>query len=175
MWILIVLIIIILVPILAIANESDENKKYKKEMEPYEKTNNAMASIRCNHITGLPLTENQECIVSFCQDKIVTESNNSTFKLDLSKILDMNIKTTQEIQNSIGDAAMGYFFLGTLGATLGTQKQINRVFMILYKNKEDKESGIAFDLGNNINNLKYTSNYIEAFNTQIRKAKEVEL
>ena len=47
--------------------------------------------------------------------------------------------------------------------------------MILYKNKEDKESGIAFDLGNNINNLKYTSNYIEAFNTQIRKAKEVEL
>ena len=144
-------------------------------MEPYEKMNNAMASIKCNHIAGLPLTENQECIVSFCQDKIVTESNNSTFKLDLSKILDMNIKTTQEIQNSIGNAAMGYFFLGTLGATLGTQKQINRVFMILYKNKEDVESGIAFDLGNNINNFKYTSNYIDAFNTQIRKAKEIEL
>ena len=173
MWILIILIAIIA---LVVAGKIDNKRAYDKELKPYEQKNNAMASIKCNHITGLLLAESKECIVSFCSDKIVIESNNQVFKLDLSKIIDMNIKTTQEIQNSISDAAMGYFLFGTLGAAaLGSVKQTSRVFIIIYKDKKDEDKCITLDLGNDLNNLKYTNNYVEAFNEQILKAKEIEL
>lgn len=176
MWILIILIFIILIPILAMASEHDEKKKYQKEMEPFEKKYNAMASGRCNHIYGLHLSEGKQCIINFCPEKLVIESDGLVFNLKIIKIVDMNVKTSQEIQNSISNAAMGAFLLGPLGAALmGSKVQINRVFMIIYKDKEGEEKCMAFDLGNNINNLTYANNYIEAFNKQIRESKEVDL
>lgn len=175
MWIIFIIILIVAIPIVAIISESNENKKKNKEMSPYKEKNNAILSEKCWHLTGLPLTERKECIVSLCKDKIIVETGNIIYNLPLNKIKDLNIMTSKEIQNSISNAVAGSMLFGPLGVVLmGSSTQINRIFTIIYTNKEDSNICLSFDLGDNIENFQGTQKYIESLKTKMSK-KEVEL
>ena len=88
----------------------------------------------------------------------------------------MNIKTSKEIQNSISGAISGYMILGAVGAILNsTITDIHKFFLIIYKNKENENQCISFDMKNNVEIFKNISNYIEAYKIGITNKKEIEL
>lgn len=138
---------------------------------------NAEYSMELNHICGLPLAENSKCIVHLCNNNnIVIESVGNIFKLQDNRITDMNIKTSKEVKNSISGAVGGAILLGPIGAFLGgSSTDFHRFFIIIYKNKEDKEQCISFDLKDDLKIYKEIYNYIEQFKNNITEKKEIEL
>lgn len=133
-------------------------------------------SMELNHVCGLPLAENSKCIVHLCNNNIVIESSGNIFKLQDNKIIDMNIKTSKEVKNSISGAVGGAILLGPIGAFIGgSSTDFHRFFIIIYKNKEDKEQCISFDLKDDLKLYKEIYNYIEEFKNNITKKEEIEL
>ncbi len=156
-----------------------ENKKKQKEKNGIEekgKQYNAEYFAKIKHICGLPLAENSECIIYLCNNQIVIESVGNIFKLQNDKIIDISIKTSKEVKNSISGAVGGYILLGPIGAFLnGSTTEFYRFLIIIYKNKENKEQCISFDLKDDLNVYKEISNYIEQFKNNITEKKEIEL
>ncbi len=181
MWFLIIFFIIVIILFMkSIDNIVLENRKEKKEKEDIIQKGiskyDAIFSTKINHISGLSLAENSECIIYLCKDLIVVESAGNVFKLQINRILDMNIKTSKEIQNSISGAISGYMILGAVGAILNsTITDIHKFFLIIYKNKENEKQCISFDMKNNVEIFKNISNYIEAYKIGITNKKEIEL
>lgn len=88
----------------------------------------------------------------------------------------MNIKTSKEVQNSISGAVGGAILLGPIGAFLGgTSTEFHRFFIIIYKNKENQNKCISFDMKEDINAYKQIYNYIEKFKASITNKNEIDL
>lgn len=156
-------------------SNTDKNKK-NKNIEEKMIEYNSIFTTEINHICGLPLAEETKCFLNLCYDEIIIESSGKTFKLNKKNIMDMNIKTSKEVQNSISGAVGGAMLLGAIGAFLyGTTTDFHRFFIIIYKNKEDKEQCISFDIKDNIKVFKEISNYIEDFKNNMLDNEEIEL
>lgn len=156
-------------------NREEKNKRENITKEGLEKYN-AIFSTEVNHICGLPLSENSKCIMHLCNNEIVIESASNIFRLYSDKIMDMNIKTSKEVQNSISGAVGGAILLGPIGAFLGgSSTEFHRFFIIIYKNKENKEQCISFDMKEDLKALKGIYNYIEEFKNNIQEKGEIEL
>lgn len=153
--------------------EKQKNENIKQQgLENY----NAIYSAETNHICGLPLAENSKCIIHLCDNQIVVESVGNIFKLQHNKIMDMNIKTSKEVQNSISGAVGGYMLLGPIGAFLGgSTTDFHRFFIIIYKNKNNKEECISFDMKDDMKAFKEIREYIQGFKNNITEKKEIEL
>ncbi|MFR8103478.1 MAG: hypothetical protein ACLVAK_07885 [Clostridia bacterium] len=180
MWFAIILFILFIIYTIFFFNyHYKENKKIQEEKETLRKKGrqyNAIYQGKYYHVCGLPLAENSECILYLCNDKIVIESYGNIFKLQKDKILDINTKTSKEIQNSISNAVGGAMLLGPIGAFLtGTSTEFHRFFIIIYKNKENKEQCISFDMKDDMNKLKITNQYIKDFKSRISNKQEIDL
>lgn len=152
--------------------------KRKKNNELKEKGSNynSIFSTEVNHISGLPLAENSKCIMHLCDNQIVIESTNNIYKLSKNNILDMNIKTSQKVENSISGAIAGYMTLGLGGAALGgSTTEIHRFFMIIYKNKENIRQNLSFKINSDIKTYQPIYNYIEKFKNNLENKTEIEL
>lgn len=180
MWFAIIFLGLLIVYLVwAINVNIKETKKNIQEKNNIQKEGNkyhSEYSVKINHVSGLPLAESSECILHLCNNQIVVETTSEIYKVQQSKIIDMNIKTSKEIQNSISGAVGGYMLLGALGAYLGgSSTEFHRFFIIVYKDKEDKQQYISFDMKDNLKIYKQIYNYIENFKNNIINKKEVEL
>ena len=153
-------------------------KGYANKIEQEEniinkgKEYNAIYSGKFWHICGLSLAENSECILHLGEEKIVIESKSNIYNLHLNKILDMNIKDSKEVQNSISGAVGGALLFGPIGAFLGgTSTELHRFFIIIYRNKNNEEKCISFDMKDNLESLKHIYRYIENYNKHKEKRK----
>lgn len=121
----------------------------KSLLAPYER------KVNCIHFTGLPVPENAECVLCFDADKLSIESLGTTFNLPYNKIVQMAVKTNEEIQkqyvSNAGGAVGGALLFGPIGAMIGgrirTLETKNRYYylMIAYKTENDMKY-IAFDV-----------------------------
>lgn len=157
---------------------SNEKKKEEEKeiiIQDKMKKHNAFFSCNMKHINGLPLSENSNGILYLCDNQIIIEGTGEIFKLSKNKILDMNIKTSKEVQNSISDAAFGYLLMGTIGAALNASAtEYHRFLFIVYKGKNDEEKCISLDIQKN-KDVENIVNYIEEFKNNINDKKETEL
>lgn len=176
---MILFIIIMVIPIAIFALWLDgylKKKKNDEECQEGREKFNSIFSTKIKHICGLPLAENSDCILHLCNDEIVIDGTGSIMRLQKSRILDMNIKTSKEVQNSISGAVGGAMLLGPIGAFLaGSSTEFHRFFIIIYKNKENVEQCISFDMGVDTNALKGIYDYIEEFKNNITEKEEIEL
>lgn len=159
-------------------NVKKSEEKHQKEDDINKKGNeyNAVYSTEINHICGLPLSENSKCILHLCDNQVVVEGTGKIFKLKKDKIIDMNIKTSKEVRNSISGAVGGAILLGPIGAFLGgSSTDFHRFFIIIYENKENKEQCISFDLKDELKIYKEIYNYVEQFKNNITEKKKIEL
>ncbi len=151
-------------------------QKQNEKQENLKKEYNAIYSTEIKHICGLPLAEGSNCILHLCENEIIIENSGNIFRLQKEKILDMNIKTSKEIQNSISNAVGGYMLLGPIGAFLGgSSTELHRFFIIIYKNKDNKDICISFDMENDTNKLKGIYRYIENEKSIIKEKKQIEI
>lgn len=180
MWFFILFFIVIISYLIWGINYNVKKTQRKKEennsINEQGKEYNAEYSTKIKHICGLPLSEDSECVMHLCDNQIVIESIGSIFKLQKNKILDMNIKTAKEVQNSISGAVGGYLLLGPIGAFLnGTTTEFHRFFIIIYKNQKNKEECISFDMKDNMKIYKNIYDYVENFKNSITNKEEVDL
>ena len=153
-----------------------KNEEAERQLDEKGIKYNAIYSIEVQHVCGLSLTENSECIIHLCDNMIVVESLGNIFKLQKDRIIDISTKTSKEIQNSISGAVGGYLLLGPIGAFLnGSKTDFHRFFVIIYKNKDNKEHCISFDLKDDIKKYKKVYNYIENFKKNITTKREIEI
>ena len=177
MYIFFIVVVGIIIYLVYVAIQGFKQKKENEEKIIEQGiTYNAEYSMELNHICGLPLAENSKCIIHLCSNNIVIESYGNIFKLQGNRIIDMNIKTSKEVKNSISGAVGGAILLGPIGAFIGgSSTDFHRFFIIIYKNKEDKEQCISFDLKDDLKLYKEIYNYIEEFKNNITKKEEIEL
>ncbi len=181
MWFFVIIFIITIILFVksidnvVLKNKEEQEKKnniLKKGINDYQ----SVFSTKIYHICGLPLTENSECILHLCDNQIVVEGTEKIFKLRKDKIMDINIKTSKEIQNSISGAVGGYMLLGPIGAFLGgSSTEFHRFFIIIYKNKENKEQCISFDMKDDLKIYKNIYDYVGQFKNNITEKGEIEL
>lgn len=156
--------------------EKNKEKEKKNQIEKDGKKYDAVFSTELKHICGLPLADNSSCILYLCKDNIVIESKGNIFKLSNDNIMDMSIKTSREVQNSISGAVGGYALLGPIGAFLGgSSTTFHRFFIIIYRNKEKQDQCISFDIKEDSRAYKEINNYINSYQNNIIKKKEIEL
>ncbi|HBB28268.1 MAG TPA: hypothetical protein DC000_03290 [Clostridiales bacterium] len=93
-------------------------RQEKDKLKEYNKTH-----YKVKHILGLPLSENTECVISKDKEKIEIIAGGNTFNLNLDKVTDIKVLTSEEIQkqyvSSVGGAVGGAVLLGPLGAMIG--------------------------------------------------------
>ena len=163
-----ILIIIGVIIVLCVANFIDKREANKKETNKH----NAELFIIANHIAGLPLGEQSQCKIFLCNEKIIIENvkTKAIYNLYMEKILDINIKSEEEIQNnytsSLGGAIGGAVLFGPLGAMIGgrTKKKVDKIshlyLIFTYNNKkENKTDYISFDVTNNFKAHKFVEHF----------------
>lgn len=151
--------------------------KQNKQIEYQEKENtgkekyDAKYTLILKHVCGLPLAENTECTIYLAKDKIVIDAFNNIYTLDISKILDISMKNSKEIKNSISGAVGGALLFGPIGALIGGSKnEFHRFFIIIYKDKDFEQKCISFDMNNTSKEIRDIYNYIQEF--KIIKSKD---
>lgn len=106
------------------------------------------------HITGLPIAEGIQCIISYLSDKIEIKQGGNTFNLDLSKVTDITSTTDTEIQkhyvSSVGGAVGGAVLFGPLGAMVGgraKEKKTTTVthYLVITYNSDGEIKYISFE------------------------------
>lgn len=154
---------------------SNERIKHNEDVINQGKEYNAEYSGEFYHVYGLPIAENSICILHLSENRIVVDCKGSVYNLDVARILDMSIKDSKEIKNSISGAVGGAMLFGPLGAFIGgSSTELHRFFIIIYKDKNDKEKCISFDMQDNLKHLKYVYKYIEKYNNS-KKKEEIDL
>lgn len=165
-------------------DETDYEQAYEGETSEEKNQANSnnsdiIYSTTLNHINGLPLAENSECVIFLCKDGIKIEGTKNIYKLKNSKILDMNIKTSEEIKNSISGATGGTMLFGTLGSFLfGSSKELHRFLLIVYESKDGEEQCISLDIGDNLKKYKEIYRYVQRYKEAqepIEQKEEIEL
>ncbi len=138
--------------------------------------------ISLKHMAGLPLAEGSEVFVYRCTDKIIFERNQETFELPVSKVKDVLMKTSIEIQksysSSIGGAVGGYVLFGPLGAMVGGRtkekesKVIDKYLIFSYVNSSDEIDFISFEATSEPKAIMFNNEY---YNLKDRGRVTVEL
>jgi hypothetical protein len=130
-------------------------EKVKREQKEDKMEKGYIERQTMHHCAGLPIAENEQCEVLYCEDKIMIESNGAIFNLELNKVIDMTVTTDTEVQrqmvSSAGGAVAGALMFGVVGALIGGRaktKEIKKVtyLLIITYEKEDKTEYIIFDL-----------------------------
>jgi hypothetical protein len=142
---------------------------------------NASVMTILSHAAGLPVSEDIPCELYYCVDHIEIIGNGIEFKLDLSKIHDICIRTSTEIHkqyvSSAGGAVGGAMLFGALGALIYGrvhQKQITdtRRFLIFTYSSGGEIEYIAFNVtGDN----KYAKAFVNEFGKRPQNARIVDL
>lgn len=148
--------------------EKKKEKQYiiQKGIENY----NAIYTTNIYHMSGLPLTEHSKCIINLCEDKIVVEGSSNIFKLQKDRIVDMNIKTTEETINGTGGkfTQIGSKWIYSSDATI----RIHSFFIIIYINKYNEQQRISFEIDED---YKKIYNYVKNYKNSITSKNEIEL
>ena len=93
------------------------------------------------------------CYASVSIERILFISNSQEISLSSEKIIDIGIKTDQEIQTSYGSsisgAILGGYMFGTIGAIIGGQMRerkhvVNNHFLIITYKKENSQNYLSF-------------------------------
>lgn len=120
--------------------------KAEKELG-FEQKNCSISSVQ--HMAGLPIAEGVSCALSVKKGFLDVEGGGVSYKLDLSKVTDAEVKTDVEIGqayvSSIGGAVGGALLFGPLGAMVGGRakkketKSVEHYIIITYLSDEKIE------------------------------------
>nr|DAZ28008.1 MAG TPA: hypothetical protein [Caudoviricetes sp.] len=156
---------------------TEHSKKVADSKECFEgeEKHNADVSLIASHICGLPLGEKSECKLFLASEKIIIESQSSIFKLDKNKILDVSLKTSKEVQNSISGAVGGAMLLGAIGAFIGGSDTKLRMFLIFIYDSNEEKKCISFEVENIGDRCTKARKFVEDFKNSVTEKKEIEL
>ena len=133
------------------------------------------------HTAGLPVPEKTLCTLFYCARHIEINANGVEFKLNFSKIHDICVKTSTEIQkqlvSSAGGAIAGAALAGWLGAAIfgGVQeRQIKTIrhFMVFTYSSDNGIAYIAFEAAYH---KRYVNYFIDEFNKRPLNVRTVAL
>ena len=140
--VIIVLLIFILFCLFMVYYTSHLKAKTKKELSKLKDDRHASLIMALNHFNGLPVAENTITQIFSCPNEYEFLANNTSFKLDKSKVQDISITNDVEIQksytSSVGGAIGGAVLFGPLGAMIGgrakekTSRTINNYLIFTY-------------------------------------------
>ncbi|MCL2627113.1 MAG: hypothetical protein FWD44_00235 [Oscillospiraceae bacterium] len=158
-----------------------DNKKRNQNTQDTLADKNALVMVVLPHTAGLPVAEKTTCTIYYCEDNIEINASGVQFRLDLSKIHDISIKTDIEIQkqlvSSAGGAVGGAMLFGAFGALMfgrikkGQIKTVSHYLIFTYSTDSGVDY-IAFELaGKN----KYVNMIIDEFNKREKSDKIIEL
>ncbi|TCL35650.1 hypothetical protein EV210_111116 [Anaerospora hongkongensis] len=129
-----------------------------------KKSIGATVRINAQHVSGLSIAEGAECFIYLCNNMIVFERNETSYKLLVEKIKDIVIKTDTEIQkshvSSIGRAIAGGVLFGPLGAIVGGRSKektskIESRYLIFTYDKNGEADYISFDVTKTLDAYKF--------------------
>lgn len=108
--------------------------------------------------SGLSISEKALCKLTYCKDKLIIEGSGVTYNLPTHKLIDMDIKSSTEIEtfynSSIGGTVGGAMILGPLGAMIGGRKKKKKIrktehFLVITYDKDDEVNFIVFNIDKN--------------------------
>ncbi|WP_042472130.1 hypothetical protein [Bacillus ndiopicus] len=91
-FIIIGLIVVVMLFAAAISSANLRDQK-RRELKTKKKNLNALVHTTLKHSAGLPLPHDTICDFYYSNDKIVIEGGGSTFNLSSTKIIDITLKT----------------------------------------------------------------------------------
>jgi len=156
-------------------------RKYKKIKEIKSKLNPEQEGVfgKFKHTIGLNLPENTMCILHLYLQGITINANGVTFNIPRDRILNISVKTDEEIQKQLvsnaGGAIAGGIMFGPLGAMIGGRPKEKKIithkqYLIFIYEKDGKPEYIAFDTTNNTDYIKfntYFQDYMHKDNMQV--------
>ena len=117
--------------------------KTKKELSKLKDDRHASLVMTLNHVNGLPIAENTITQIFSCPNEYEFLANNTSFKLDKSKVQDLSITNDVEIQKSYSSNVGGAVLFGPLGAMIGgrakekTSRIINNYLIFTYSDNNE--------------------------------------
>lgn len=121
----------------------------KQKSDQNEREEDTLTGVKL--VAGLPIVQGTECSVyfNFKDRKAIFKDSKAEFNLAFDKIIDVQLKTSTEIENayisSVGGAIGGAALFGTLGAIVGGRakkkkiKTIEYYFIVTYSKGETVE------------------------------------
>lgn len=150
-------------------------KKMKSERNPEEDG----VYGKFKHTVGLSIPENTMCSLHLYSQELKVNGNGVSFNLPRNRILDIVIKSEEEIQkqlvSSAGGAVAGGILFGALGAMVGGRAKEKKIktfkqYLIFTYEKDGKPEYIAFDTTDNVDYIKFVSyfqKYMQKGNMQV--------
>lgn len=161
-WFILAIIIILLVPLIFTKLKKEALKITSEEFGAYG---------HLKHTVGLSIPENTMCKLHLSLQGLDIESNGVSFNLPRNRILDITVKSEEEIQkqlvSSAGGAVAGGMLFGALGAMVGgktKEKKISTVkkYLIFIYEKDNNPEYIAFDTTKTMDYINFTT-YFEKY------------
>jgi len=158
-----------------------DRRKGKQDVQQLLADKGALFMITLPHTAGLSLPEKTPCTLFYCNRHIEINANGVEFTLDFSKIHDICVKTSTDIQkqlvSSAGGAIAGAALAGWLGAAIfgGVQeRQIKtiRYYMVFTYSSGNGVAYIAFETAQND---RYVSYFIDEFGKRSPNVRSVRL
>jgi hypothetical protein len=158
-----------------------DHKKTKQDTQQLLTDKGASLMITLPHTAGLPIPEKTLCTLFYCSRHIEINANGVEFTLDFSKIHDICLKTSTEIQkqlvSSAGGAVAGAALAGWLGAAIFggvQQRQIKttRHYMVFTYTSSNGIAYMAFEIPYN---HRYVNYFINEFSKRPRNVRTVRL
>jgi len=157
------------------------SKKRKQGTQDDMASRNAMIMVVLPHTAGLPIAEKTSCSLYYCDERIEIDANGVQFNLDFSKLHDIRIVTSTEIQNqlvsSAGGAVGGGMLFGAFGALIFGRVQKRQIkdvrsYLVFTYSTNSGVDYIAFELaGKN----RYANMMINEFNSRPANKRTVDL
>lgn len=150
-------------------------KKMKSERNPEEDG----VYGKFKHTVGLSIPENTMCSLHLYSQELKVNGNGVSFNLPRNRILDIVVKSEEEIQkqlvSSTGGAIAGGILFGALGAMVGGRAKEKKIktfkqYLIFTYEKDGKPEYIAFDTTDNVDYIKFVSyfqKYMQKGNMQV--------
>ena len=166
--VIIVLLVFIFFCLFMAYYTSHLKSKAKKELSNLKNERQASLVITLSHFNGLPIAENTMTQIFSCPNEYEFLANNTSFKLDKSKVQDISITNDVEIQksysSSVGGAIGGAVLFGPLGAMIGGRakektSRIIRNYLIFTYSDNNEIKYIAF----NCSSIKIANKFIKEF------------
>ena len=136
-------------------NPEDLMKKEEAERISEERKYIKTHTFLGEHVSGLPVSEGANSSIFFNKEYVEISVSGNLFKVANSKITDVDVKTSTEIENaytsSIGGAVGGFVLFGPLGAMVGgrsKKKQIRKTefYFIITYSKNDTIDYLSFKI-----------------------------
>jgi hypothetical protein len=150
----------------------------EKEMKVETSSETAVfAGLFAKHVSGLPLAEGVDTKIVANDERLLFISNTQEFSLSSDRLIDIGIKTDQEIQSSYGSsisgAILGGYLFGAVGAVIGGQMRerkniIKHHFLIITYKKDSDQVYLSFYIEDLISANKIVSFYSNKQKTQQR-------